>query len=383
LNLHLYPSSLTNQSRILREVRSVRKLGLADEIIVVGVSALDLPAEEMISDKARLVRFNLVSERIGGAIGKALRLAEYLVRSLILGVRLKPDTVNCHSLNVLMAGVMLKALGRTRWLIYDAHELETERATLKGWPKRISKAVERFLIARVDRVQVVCDPIADWYRSTYKGVQVSVLRNVPNRRPSPQPRTLLLKEALGLGADDILFIYQGILSPIRGTELLVEAFAQASHQRHIAFMGYGPAEERLRDVARYVPNIHYHPAVSPDRILDYTASADVGMFVLDGDPCLSYRYSLPNKFFEYLHAGCPVIVSDTLAHLSELVVANGLGWVTRPEAGSIVRLVESIDRVEIQRRIPAARDFSHSNCWEDDEKHLGFAYGQPFLESGA
>ncbi|MBF4328677.1 glycosyltransferase, partial [Vibrio anguillarum] len=90
-------------------------------------------------------------------------------------------------------------------------------------------------------------------------------------------------------------------------------------------MGYGPLEALIQEKAHQQSTIFFHPAVTPDVLLNYTSSADYGVSFIE-DSCLSYRYCLPNKMFEYLMAGLPVLTSN-LFEMKRLVEIEGVGIV--------------------------------------------------------
>ena len=359
---------------MLREVAGILKLRLADSVVVAGIEGPDLPSRAPIVAGAELIRFPQWSSHLGlGRIGQALGLLEYVIRAFIWGYRNKPETVNCHSLNVLTVGVVLKWLGRTRWLIYDAHELETERATLSGFPKKVSKWTERALINHCDHVQVVCEPIAEWYRKAYPGIRISVVRNVPPRQVD-DGKSNLFREKFGIGENDLIFIYQGVLSSKRGMKLLIETFAKADPSRHIIFMGYGQMESDVKLAADQNDNIHFQPSVPPSEIHKYTSGADLGIVVVEGDQSLSYQLALPNKFFEYVHGSCAVLVSDNLKYLAELIQHNNLGWATQATGSALLDKISLIAKETVATKLAAVRSYREDNCWENEEAKLSQAF---------
>jgi glycosyltransferase involved in cell wall biosynthesis len=135
------------------------------------------------------------------------------------------------------------------------------------------------------------------------------------------------------------------------------------------FMGYGPLEKLIKSKAKNSKKIFFLPAVPPNEVLKYTASADYGFSLIE-DICLSYKYCLPNKLFEYLMAEIPVIVSN-LPEQKKIVEKYKVGVVVRentPEGlreavGEILRL----DRDELVRNIKKVKKFFN---WENQEKIL-------------
>ena len=71
------------------------------------------------------------------------------------------------------------------------------------------------------------------------------------------------------------------------------------------FWGWGRWKSLNRGQVAECHAIRLHPAVRPQILAEYTASADVGMCLIE-DTCLSYRYCMPNKLFEYFAAGVPL-----------------------------------------------------------------------------
>jgi len=138
----------------------------------------------------------------------------------------------------------------------------------------------------------------------------------------------IFRDSLNISKDKTIFLYQGGLSQGRGIEILLETFKTVDDDTAvIVFMGYGPLEESIVDIAKDYDNIYFHQAASPDVLLDYTSSADFGISTIE-DSCLSYRYCLPNKMFEYLMAEIPVIDSS-LFEMKRLMEHSHVGVVAK------------------------------------------------------
>ncbi len=369
MNVHLYPSVLKNETRILKIVFSLRSHGLFKEIFVVGRSGNGLPAYEDLGNGVHLYRLNsLFGEDLNNTFGKILRtLGWYLAVLLWMRNRIV-DCLNCHSLPVLPLSVLLKFWKRCE-LVYDTHELETETHVCKGLRKSLAKLVERVFIGQVDAVCVVNHSIASWYQESYGLFRVWVVHNVPLRMASVPQRTGLLRNVLGLRSPEVLlYLYQGLLSPGRGIELLIDAFACIGGGRHLVCMGYGPLEEAVIRAGQLHSNIHFIPAVAPDLIKEYTVDADVGLALIE-NTCLSYYLSTPNKLYEYAACGVAAVVSD-FPEMSRFVDHYDCGWKVKPEVGDFRRLIESIDAESLRNKRLNATRASMENYWEKEELEL-------------
>lgn len=110
----------------------------------------------------------------------------------------------------------------------------------------------------------------------------------------------------------------------------------------LVMLGNGSESERLQDlVARKAlqQRVRFHPAVPPQELPFWTRDATVGVFALEGT-LQSYRLALPNKLFEFIHAGLPVIVTD-LPEMARIIHSYGVGEVF-PD-GRVDILAEKLD----------------------------------------
>jgi glycosyltransferase involved in cell wall biosynthesis len=257
-------------------------------------------------------------------------------------------------------------------LIYDAHELETERIEFTGARKRVFSFLERRLIRRCDAVICVSDSIADWYARRYGIARPLVVRNIPDQRGWEQAAgaSNALRDLFGLSADELVFIYQGALARGRRVEQVACAFSKARRDRHLVFMGFGPLENVVIKAAAANPNIHFLRAVPPKEMLRYTASADIGFAAHLEPSCLNHRYALPNKFFEYLLAGLPIWVNDVHEEMASLIRRHGFGWVTPYSQEGMTDWINSVDRTELQTKRKVAAGAGSLFSWAREEETL-------------
>jgi glycosyltransferase involved in cell wall biosynthesis len=365
--LHVYPSPFTHESRILKETKSLVDAGLFDRIFIGAIWDDGLSEHEVLDPCRSVWRVPLRTRRFPGIAGKLLKFAEWYLR-IFIRFRTKPPTfVNCHSLSVLPLAVLFAWFCGSR-VIYDTHELETETMASKGFRKSLAKMLERALIGRAEAIIVVSNSIGDWYRKNYDVSEICVVRNVPYVRTFSERHPTILRQTCGIGADDFLFICQGILDEGRGIAIILQAFAQLEPNKHVVFLGYGPLENEIKQWASRYANIHHHPAVSPQELLDFTSSADVGISLIE-NTCLSYYYCLPNKVFEYIISGLPVIISD-FPEMARLIDECGCGWKSVVDRDSLVPLIRKMTRQEIREKSAAARKSAGEFGWHHEERAL-------------
>jgi glycosyltransferase involved in cell wall biosynthesis len=377
--VHVHEATFVNNSRDLKEARSLLRAGLADEVVLVGMLGEGLPAEDSPFPGARIERLPRRTRRLpANKLLALLKLAEARWRFVSAISRLRPDVIHCHSLGPLAACVSGKHRTGAA-LIYDAHELETEQVPVKGMRQIVETFQERRLIRHCDAVLCVADSIADWYGRAYGIPRPYVVRNVPDLRFQSLPEeSNLIRQELGLPGESLVFLYQGRLAPGRGVERFIRVFQRASPARHIVFMGYGPLTDVVMAAAREGGSIHFLPAVEPKRVLDYTTGADVGVIGVE-DTCLNNRYSLPNKLFEYLLAGVPILCPD-LPEMRRVVLENGCGWADPGSDEGLLALIDQLGRDEILAKRQQARAARPLYSWQKEEKSLLAAY-RSVLES--
>lgn len=308
INLHVYPSPITNESRIEREVATIGSLGIFSGIEVAGVSAPGLADSQPLGDYARVRRFAAepASHGLLARAGKTLVFGREVLRhysSEPLAV------INCHSVAALPACVVLKRRTGAR-LVYDTHELETETASAVGLRRLVFKASERWGVGDVDHTFTVSKSIEDWYRANRGLTDIDTVYNFPSRAQIGRaPDKQYFRRLFDLPDSIPIYLYQGILAPGRGIEMVSRAFARSEVHGVIVFLGFGPLEVEVKQWAADSPRVFFHPAVPPGELGSLTGAADVGLVLTVGSECLSHYYSAPNKLFQYWHAGIPVVAS--------------------------------------------------------------------------
>lgn len=373
VNLHIYPSPFTHESRIQKETKSIADADLADQIFMVGVWEDGLPEIQRFDEKRQVWR---VKPKLGsqqsGVLIKTLRYIEWQLKIYSRFRNCRVTMVNCHSLPVLPLGALFKLLKKVT-LIYDTHELETEGAGSVGIKRLLYNGVEALFIHFADAVITVNESISEWYRKTYKLDRVATVRNIP-----PQPdldsstNGGIFKQKFGISDQDILYIFQGNFGPGRGIQILLDVFSKVDPHKHVVFMGFGDLEETILSYEKRFANIHFQPAVSPQEIIKYTRGADIGL-CLQENIGLNYYLSLPNKLFEYIMSGVPAIVSD-FPEMARVINEGKCGWKVPVKQEDLYQLVQQISIGDIHEKQRNALEYRKSLGWHVEERSLLAVY---------
>jgi glycosyltransferase involved in cell wall biosynthesis len=363
-------NSFTSDSRVLKTSKSLSRFGY--EVKVVALHDDGLSTFERVQG-VLVYRIALAAKRLPKV--KILQIVKYIEFTWRFVSKFRDiDVLHCNDLDALSVGVICKLTRPSLKIIYDSHEFAANDIPNQA---RLSIAIKFFmefvLIRFANKVITVSDSIAKMYSSLYKIRKPHLILNCPNYIEQ-QPKNLF-REKFPIKKSQHIFLYQGALGKGRGCELLIEAFKGLSEKHNcvLVFLGYGANEGLIRDAALKMKNIFFHPAVKPELLLDYTSSADYGLCLIE-DSCLSLRFCLPNKIFEYLMAGLPVLTSN-LFELASLVSSESVGVVCRENTPEGVRaaILSALQQnyKKIRENVVAARV---KYCWETQENELYLVY---------
>lgn len=210
-------------------------------------------------------------------------------------------------------------------LVYDSHEIFCEVPELQANPakKKIWERLEKRVVPKLKYAITVNESIAAYFKEKYKVPFISV-RNIPDYR---KPDHVKDRKDLGLPEDRKIIILQGAgINVQRGAEELVEAFRYLDHRYLLLIIGSGDVIAQLKEqVARFELTHHvtFMDKMPAAALRQYTLNADLGV-TIDKDTNLNYHFSLPNKVFDYIHAGIPVLASR-LPEIEGLVTRYHIG----------------------------------------------------------
>ena len=297
--------------------------------------------------------------------------AEYNIRLFFFLLFRRDNLLLSNDLDTILPNYFISRLKGCK-MIFDSHEYFTETPELVNRPKvqKVWKRIEGFVVPKLDEMITVCDSIADLFCEKY-GVKCHVIRNIPPRKALPPKDD---KIALGLPTDKHLLVLQGSgINIQRGAEELVQAM-QYLDDCFLMIIGGGdvlPVLKELVGQLQIMDRVRFFPRMTYQQMMAYTQLAELG-FCLDKDTNLNYRFSLPNKLFDFIQAGVPIVASH-LTEIEKIIRQYDLGLFIenhKPEtiAATIREGLSDTARREQwkQNLVIAAQDL----CWENEEQRL-------------
>lgn len=355
--------SVTNDLSTDNRVRKVCEFLISHdyEVTLVGRKLKGSAALENLPYKTK--RFKMIFTK--GASFYAsfnLRLFFYLLFR-------KADVLLANDLDTLLANHWARKLKSNCTLIYDSHEYFIGVPELINKPKvqNFWRRIEKKCLPKVDRMYTVNESIAALYRKEY-GIDIAVVRNISDAPKNIQTKS---RSELGLPEDKKIIIFQGAgINIDRGAEELIDAMSYV-HNAVLIFVGSGDVINQLKTQVqqnKLEKRVLFFGKKPYAELLNYTTISDLGVS-LDKDTNINYKFSLPNKIFDYLHCGIPMLVSD-LPEIRKIVDHYQIGVITpnhKPQdiANQLNNLFEDTERyqrMKAQTKIAAAELTWENEC---------------------
>lgn len=312
-------SDLTTDQRVNRAATTLKQAGFRTIVIgrVLKTSA-ELPPR-----RYRTIRFRLWFTK------GPLFYATYNIRLFWFLLWHHADILYSNDLDTLLPNYLISKIKRIP-LIYDSHEYFTGVPELENRPKikKIWKKIESYILPKVKFAITVNQSIADLYKNEY-GTEFSIIRNVPEVSLPFLDEPQEIRKQLKLPTDKKIIILQGAgINIQRGAEEAVEAMKYLP-QCVLLIVGSGDIISELKNQVREMQIVDQVIFVDkqPLSILrKYTHSADIGLS-LDKDTNLNYRFSLPNKIFDYIQAEIPILASN-LPEVKNVIFTYDVGRIS-------------------------------------------------------
>ena len=361
--IHLTISDCKSERRIFNQAFSALDWGY--HVHIIALKTPDTPAIE------KLKGIHIRRLRCRFWRGGPLKFIIFNWKAFGYLLRQRTNIIHAHDLWVLPAAVFAARIKRIP-VVYDAHEyyrglLVFQKKSLAGL---LWKWVEKRLIGHVQALITINSHHAQLYQRAYPGVKVKVIKNVPRRSEIPAPLPRSQRKSV--------IIYQGLFRPGRGLEYIIPAMAKLP-EGELWLVGHGELEDVLRrQVHQYqiVQRVKFWGFQPYSQMLAITTQAMAGIALFTGDH-LNYQFASPNKFFEYIQAGTPVIATD-IPTFRQFISRYSVGYLI-PESRISTELPQIMQRLLTdshlwesyhQQCLQAAKEWN----WETEAPHLQSLY---------
>ncbi len=217
----------------------------------------------------------------------------------------KANVLWANDLDTLLPNFLISRLKNTK-LVYDSHEYFTQ-SVYKNTSRKMWEKLERFLFPKLKNVVTVSNSIKKVYEDKYK-VPVTVIRNVPYKIiDEPNTRKIILP------ANKKILVMQGMgLNENRGCEEALQAMQFLTDDFILYFIGGGTVLDKLKQMVTDLnlsEKVTFIDALPYNEMMEYTKQSFLGLIFEKIDVTDHHRFALPNKFFDYINAGIPVLSS--------------------------------------------------------------------------
>jgi glycosyltransferase involved in cell wall biosynthesis len=309
-------SDLATDQRVLRTCRLLTSMGL--EVHLLGRL---LPQSPVLEDLPfRSTRLTLWFRK------GPLFYLEFQWRLLRFLRRENPDIYYANDLDTLFPNRLL-AHFRKKPIVYDSHEFFTGVPELQHAPLKrgLWTLLEKWLVPGLRHCITVNQAIAKSYSALYGNTWV-VVRNIPESIPVFQKTE---RSALGLPEHAFIMVMQGSgINVDRGAEEAILSLKYLPEDVYLLIIGGGDVYDNLPELAASIGvsgRLIMKPRMPYRLMMEHTRNCNCGLS-LDKPISLNYRNSLPNKLFDYFHAGIPVVVS-CIPELEKIVSAYNAGLI--------------------------------------------------------
>jgi len=306
--LFLSQTDINSDSRILKYIHCAEKKGF--KIACFGVknayhgleAKKNLPTQKLLNiaflQKAPRHLRNLLVPII------------YFFYFIIPSLKLKPNIIHCNDASPLLLAIACKKLCKS-FLIYDAHELESDKNGISPWLSKGVLLIEKIAWKKIDYFVTVSESIKKWYLKKFGYKESQVIYNSPISKINKKQTKNYLKNKFCLPEKAKIFIYCGVIGMGRGLIPFFKYFLNTKCKHYLILLGYWEKmfHKQYSKKIKNSSNIFFHPAVKHEEVCGITAAADFGLCLIE-KVSLSDYFCMPNKLFEYAFSGLKIIGSN-------------------------------------------------------------------------
>lgn len=225
---------------------------------------------------------------------------------------------------------------------YNSRELYAFIGGLHSRPflQAVIKRIEKFFITKVDLVMTTGEMDSGFIEKFYGIKNTLVIRNIPLFQKTSAP--VDYRKMFGIPKEHLILLYQGIIIGGRGIPVIFDAMKKIP-ETSLVLLGGGEQKINYKNLAEEMgiaSRVFFAGTIPQKELINYTAGADAGLSLIE-NISISYYHALPNKLFEYIMAGLPVL-SSNLPQMKKIVEDFKVGEVVDIEQKE--QIVDAIQR---------------------------------------
>ena len=351
-------SDIVTDQRVQKECATFHKMGY--EVLLVGRKSENFFGLEKLP-------YSVI--RLWDPFKRGAFMYAFFNLQLFLYLLFKPvDILWANDLDTLLPNYLVARL-RKKIIIYDSHEYFL-LTVAKKFSRAIFEKIERYIFPRLENVITVNNSIKEVYEKRY-GVPITVIRNVPLKK-TPIVRVSLQTEHVGKR----ILLMQGLgLNENRGAEEAVQMMQFLPEKYVLYFIGRGTVLQNLQQLVeelRLEKRVLFMGVLPYDQMMGYTRLAYLGLIFEKIDFNDEHLFALPNKLFDYIKAGLPVLSSRAveIKSIIEQFTIGSFIYDFNPEniAGKIIQIGKEENNYFKwkQNLLKAAAELN----WENEEVKL-------------
>ncbi len=283
--------------------------------------------------------------------------------------------IHCHDLWPLPAAALASLLKNSS-LIYDAHEYNSGLKIFNNRPirKQIWMILEWLAIPLVDILVTVSHPLGELYQKRYPQLKkVRIIRNLPKFEiPQVLDNLKIVRKD-----NEKIILFHGHFKPGRGLENLVISIKRMNDVR-LFLVGGGELKSKLQQLVNKLEirnQVNFIDYINKDYLVSYAAQADIGV-VLFEPTSINYSFALPNKLFEYIMAGLPVLASN-IQTFEYYIKKYKIGKTVDPAKSELIaeiltQMINDIEQIKTWKNncLLASKELN----WENESKKMAGIY---------
>ena len=221
-------------------------------------------------------------------------------------------------------------------IYYNSRELYSCLGGLRNRPRlqALISAIEKVFIKKVDLVITTGEMDSAFLEKLYGIRNTLVIRNIPLLQTATSK--VDFRKKYNLPNEMNILLYQGVLLEGRGIVPVLNAMTKIQHVALI-ILGDGQQKinfQKLAEELKVADRVFFEGTVSQKELINYTAGGDIGLSLIE-NISVSYYHALPNKMFEYIMAGLPVLASD-LPQMKKIIDTYQVGECIKIEDEDII-----------------------------------------------